>query len=144
MACHVHNLELPGSSGTDIHDVTPQVLAAVGQSGVRAGLVTVHAPGSTAAVTTIEHEPGVLADLRAALERLAPQDAHYAHNARWGDGNGYAHVRAALLGPSLSLPIEDGRPLLGQWQQVVVLDLDNRPRRRRVVIQVLGEQGRGA
>ncbi|MBI5522610.1 MAG: YjbQ family protein [Desulfarculus sp.] len=143
MACHVHNLELPGSSGTDIHDVTSQVLAAVGQSGVRAGLVTVHTPGSTAAVTTIEHEPGVLEDLRAALERLAPQGAHYAHNARWGDGNGYAHVRAALLGPSLSLPIENGRPLLGQWQQVVVLDLDNRPRRRRVVIQVLGEQCRG-
>lgn len=139
MACHFAHLELPGGSGTDIHDVTSQALAAVSQSGVRQGLLTVHAPGSTAAVTTIEHESGVLEDLRQALERLAPREGTYAHNARWGDGNGYAHVRAALLGPSLSVPIEDGRPLLGQWQQIVVLDLDNRPRRRRVVIQVLGE-----
>lgn len=140
LACHVQHLELESSSGTDIHDVTSQALAAVSQSGVGSGLLTVHTPGSTAAVTTIEYEPGVLEDLRAALERLALREAHYAHNACWGDGNGYAHVRAALLGPSLTVPIAGGKPLLGQWQQIVVLDLDNRPRKRRVVIQVMGEK----
>ena len=139
MVCHVEQLELAGSSGTDIHDVTPQVAQALASSGVRSGLATVHVPGSTAAVTTIEHESGVLEDLRAALERLAPREGHYAHNARWGDGNGYSHLRAALLGPSLSLPVLEGRLALGTWQQIVVLDLDNRPRKRRVVIQVLGQ-----
>ncbi len=142
MMIHLEQLELDGGSGTDIHDVTGRVAAAVEASGVREGLVTVHAPGSTAGVTTIEYEPGVLADLRAALERLAPEGIAYAHDARWGDGNGYAHVRAALLGPSLSLPVVEGRPLLGAWQQVVVVDFDNRPRRRRVLIQVLGDQAR--
>jgi secondary thiamine-phosphate synthase enzyme len=139
MICHTTELELPGSPGTDLHDVTTQVRAAVSACSLRQGLVTVHAPGSTAAVTTIEYEPGVLQDLAQALERLAPRDAAYAHDAAWGDGNGYAHVRAALLGPSLSIPVREGRPELGTWQQVVVVDLDNRPRRRRVLIQVLGE-----
>ena len=139
LACHFLHLELAGSSGTDVHDVTDQVARAVRESGVRDGLVTVHVPGSTAAVTTIEHEAGVLDDLRRALERLAPAGEPYAHDARWGDGNGYSHVRAALLGPSLGLPVREGRPLLGTWQQVVVLDFDNRPRQRRVVIQVMGE-----
>lgn len=138
MVCHFSHLELMGSAGTDIHDVTPQVRAALAQSHVGEGLVTVFVPGSTAAVTTIEHEPGALADLRAALERIAPAGADYAHNAAWGDGNGYSHLRAALLGPSLAVPVQGGRLSLGDWQQIVVLDLDNRPRRRRVVVQVLG------
>jgi secondary thiamine-phosphate synthase enzyme len=99
----------------------------------------VFVPGSTAAVTTIEYEDGVLEDLRNAIERLAPRSLPYRHDARWGDGNGYAHVRAALLGPSLAVPIADGRPLLGTWQQVVLVDCDNRPRRRKVVMQVMGE-----
>ena len=138
MVCHFSHLELMGSAGTDIHDVTPQVRAALARSPVRQGLVTVFVPGSTAAVTTIEHEPGALADLRAALERLAPAGAEYAHNAAWGDGNGYSHLRAALLGPSLAVPVHEGQLTLGDWQQIVVLDLDNRPRQRRVVVQVLG------
>jgi secondary thiamine-phosphate synthase enzyme len=139
MRCHLVNLELAGSAGTDIHDVTGAVNQAVAASGVTQGLVTVHVPGSTGAVTTIEYESGALADLRDCLERLAPADGQYAHNLRWHDGNGYSHLRAALLGPSLSIPVVEGRPVLGTWQQVVVLDFDNKPRRRRVVIQVLGD-----
>lgn len=139
--CHLKNLELSGSSKTDIFDVTQMVRSAVAQSGVSRGLATVHVPGSTAAVTTIEYESGALSDLKQALEKLAPTDGHYAHNERWHDGNGYSHLRAALLGPSLSVPVEDGELLLGVWQQIVVLDFDNRARRRKVVIQVLGERG---
>ena len=138
MACHLHQLELQGTAGTDIHEVTGQVRAAVAQSGLDQGLVTVHTPGSTAAVTTIEYESGCLSDLIRLLEELAPRDGEYAHNARWGDGNGYSHLRAALLGPSLCVPVVDGAPALGTWQQIVVLDFDNRARRRRVLIQVLG------
>lgn len=138
MVCHFSHLELMGSAGTDIHDVTSQVRNALAQSPVREGLVTVFAPGSTAAVTTIEHEPGALADLKACLERIAPAGGEYAHNAAWGDGNGYSHLRAALLGPSLCVPVQEGQMTLGTWQQIVVLDLDNRPRKRKVVVQVLG------
>jgi secondary thiamine-phosphate synthase enzyme len=138
MICHIQDLELQGSAGTDVFEVSAQVCQAVSDSGVQEGLVCVHTPGSTAAVTTIEYESGCLADLKQALERLAPSEAHYAHNARWGDGNGYSHLRAALLGPSLTVPVQGGTPVLGTWQQIVVCDFDNRPRRRRVVIQVQG------
>ena len=124
---------------TDIVDVTDRVQSAVHKAGVANGQVLVFVPGSTAAVTTIEDEPGLRADLRAAMERLAPEGAAYQHDQRWGDGNGYAHVRAALLGPSLIVPGADGRLLLGTWQQIVFVDFDNRPRSRRLVIQVMGE-----
>lgn len=139
MIIHQHEIELTGSAGSDIHDVTPAAREAVSQSGVQRGLLTVHTPGSTAAVTTIEYESGALSDLLDLLERLAPADGTYAHNLRWHDGNGYSHLRAALLGPSLTVPVTDGVPVLGTWQQIVVLDFDNRPRRRRVVLQVMGE-----
>ena len=98
-------------------------------------------PGSTAGVTTIEYEPGALEDLRSAIERLAPRGPVYAHDRRWGDGNGFSHVRAALLGPSVSIPVEGGRPGLGTWQQVVLCDFDNRPRRRSVLLQFTGSAG---
>jgi len=124
---------------TDILDVTDRAQAAVGKAGIANGQVLVFVPGSTAAVTTIEDEPGLRADLKAAVERLAPEGAEYQHDQRWGDGNGYAHVRAALLGPSLVIPVADGRLLLGTWQQIVFVDFDNRPRSRRLVIQVMGE-----
>ena len=127
------------SADTDIHDITDEVVRIVGASGVSAGIVCVSVPGSTASITTIEHEGGVLADLTAAIERIASKDLHYDHDARWGDGNGYSHVRAALLGPSLALPVQGGRPLLGTWQQIVLCDFDNRPRDRKIVIQVVGE-----
>jgi secondary thiamine-phosphate synthase enzyme len=140
MSCHSVTLELPGSVETDIHDVTRQVSHAVESSGVVSGLVTVHVAGSTGAVTTIEYESGCLADLKTLLDRLAPQGAEYQHELRWHDGNGHSHLRAALMGPSLTVPILEGRPVLGTWQQIIVLDFDNKPRQRRVVVQVLGEE----
>ena len=132
-----HTYETTGR--TDILDLTEDAAACVAGSGVRRGLLTVSVPGSTAAVTTIEYEDGALADLREAVERLAPAGAPYHHDRRWGDGNGYAHVRAARLGPALTLPVADARPVLGTWQQVILLDFDNRPRRRSVVFHVMGE-----
>jgi len=119
-------------------DVTREVEELVSRSGVREGVVVVALTGSTGAVTTIEYEDGALADLRRALDRLAPAGADYAHNARWGDGNGFSHVRSALLKTSLAIPVIDGRPVLGTWQQIVVLNLDNRAREREVVAVVTG------
>jgi secondary thiamine-phosphate synthase enzyme len=118
----------------DIIDISSQLEPLAAQ--VSSGVLLLFIPGSTAALTTIEYESGAVADLCAALERLAPRDIDYAHDSRWGDGNGYAHVRAALLGPSLTIPIEDGRLLLGMWQQVVVCDFDNRARTREIVVQL--------
>lgn len=124
---------------TDILDITARVQSAVSQAGIMDGVAVVFVPGSTASITTIEDEPGLHADLRAALERIAPEGAVYQHDRRWGDGNGYAHVRAALLGPSVAVPVQGGRLMLGTWQQIVLVDFDNRPRSRRLIIQVLGE-----
>ncbi|MBI2908626.1 MAG: YjbQ family protein [Chloroflexi bacterium] len=123
----------------DISEVTHLVSQAVGDSGVANGTVTIFIPGSTAGVTTVEYEPGLVADLEAAFERLAPRGIGYRHDARWGDGNGHAHVRASLLGPSLVIPFASGKLILGAWQQIVVIDFDNRPRRRQVVLQIMGE-----
>ncbi|MBW1721354.1 MAG: YjbQ family protein [Deltaproteobacteria bacterium] len=128
------------SSGTDIIDLTPQVMDRLRRSGIQMGAVTLFIPGSTAALTTIEYESGVINDLKKAIERMAPKDLHYEHNERWGDGNGYAHVRAALLGPSLHIPVVEGRLTLGTWQQIVLLDFDNRPRERHIIMQVSGEK----
>ena len=123
----------------DLQDLTEVVAAAVSGSGLSAGIVTVAVVGSTAGITTIEFEPGAVADFGAALERLAPRSGPYRHHERWGDDNGSSHVRAALLGPSLTLPFTDGRVQLGTWQQIVLAELDTRPRDRRVVVQILGE-----
>ncbi|MBN2055473.1 YjbQ family protein [bacterium] len=123
----------------DMKDLTGTVVAAMGNSGFRTGSVTVFVPGSTAAVTTIEYEAGALEDLAAAIERLVPQDHAYSHDRKWMDGNGFSHVRAALLGPSLTVPFTAGRLALGTWQQIILIDFDNRPRERRVMIQVHGE-----
>jgi len=132
-------LERKTTAGTDIVDITDEVAQAVHRSSVTQGRVLVFVPGSTASVTTIEFESGVVDDLRSAIERMAPSDMEYEHNARWGDGNGYAHVRAALMGPGLDVPVQEGRLVLGTWQQVVLCDFDNRPRRRRILVQVMGE-----
>jgi len=127
------------TSETDVLDVTDEVADRVATSGVRQGQVLVFTPGSTAALTTIEYEPGVVRDLKEAIERLAPRDIHYHHDARWGDGNGYSHVRSALVGGSFTVPVVDGRLVLGTWQQIVLLDFDNHGRQRRIVVQVSGE-----
>ena len=121
-------------------DVTDDVAELVSESGVKEGIVVVSLTGSTGAITTIEFEPGALKDLRDALERIAPLGAHYDHNARWGDGNGFSHVRSALLKTSISVPIMDGELTLGTWQQIVVLNLDNREREREVVAVVCAAQ----
>jgi len=125
---------------TDVVDVTEDVVREVRASLVRERAVTLFVPGSTAALTTIEFE-SVINDLKRAIEKMAPETDRYDHDKRWGDGNGYSHVRAALLGPSLHTPIIDGRITLGAWQQIVLLDFDNRPRQRRIVVQVWGDAG---
>jgi secondary thiamine-phosphate synthase enzyme len=119
-------------------DITPELEKMVSESRVQTGLLTVQLVGSTGAITTIEYESGALSDLRRALEALAPADADYAHNARWGDGNGFSHVRSALLKTSLSFPIVDGELALGTWQQVVAINLDNRARERELVAVLVG------
>ncbi|HNR66759.1 MAG TPA: secondary thiamine-phosphate synthase enzyme YjbQ [bacterium] len=123
----------------DSVDITPQVADEMEKSGMKNGIAVLFVPGSTAGLTTIEYEPGLLADLPEAFERVAPTDKSYHHDQRWGDGNGHAHIRAALIGPSLTVPFSDGRLLLGTWQQIVLLDFDNRPRQRKIAMQLLGE-----
>lgn len=122
----------------DILDLTGEVTAWLRDLGAEDGTATVFVPGSTAAVTTIEFEPGAVRDLEEALERLAPSDREYHHDRRWGDGNGFSHLRAALLGPSLAVPVAAGRCTLGTWQQIVLVECDNRPRRRHLVMTFVG------
>jgi len=133
---HGH-LELQTTADTDVVDLTPDVSDFVAGTGVADGILVIFVPGSTAGVTTIELESGAVADLKRAVERLAPRDEHYEHNLRWGDGNGYSHIRAALLGPSLAVPVHEGQLELGTWQQIVLCDFDNRPRRRRLLLKLL-------
>jgi secondary thiamine-phosphate synthase enzyme len=124
---------------SDIIDITDRVDTVIGRSKIENGLVTVFCPGSTGAVTTIEYESGVLRDLQRAIEKIVPSDIPYEHDRRWGDGNGFSHVRAALMKPSLSIPIVKGRLALGTWQQIVFIDFDNRKRERNILVQVMGE-----
>jgi secondary thiamine-phosphate synthase enzyme len=123
----------------DIQDITERVEGVISTSKLLNGIALVFVSGSTAGVTTIEYESGVIEDLKRAIERIAPQNIHYDHDARWGDGNGFAHVRASLIGPSLAVPFNDGKLNLGTWQQVILIDFDNRPRSREVNVQVVGE-----
>jgi len=131
--------EIQTSGQGDVHDVTPLVARTIVDSELVSGLATVSVVGSTAAVTTIEYEPGAVADLNRLLDRLAPPDGHYAHHEQWGDDNGSSHVRAALLGPSLTLPFAQRQLTLGTWQQIVLLECDTRPRNRSFVVQLMGE-----
>jgi secondary thiamine-phosphate synthase enzyme len=133
---HRWNLRLGAEFGHA--DITAELVKVVGNSGVRNGVLIVQLLGSTGAITTIEYESGALSDLRDALERLAPADGDYEHNARWGDGNGFSHVRSALLKTSLSIPVVDGELVLGTWQQVVAINLDNRERMRELVAVLVG------
>ena len=137
VATHTHEIDTTGQG--DAHDVTPAVARAITQSGLRRGVATVFVAGSTAGVTTLEFEPGVVEDLDAALETLAPRHAKYRHHLRWGDDNGSSHVRAGLVGPSLCVPFNGGKLVLGEWQQITVCEFDTRPRQREIVIQLIGE-----
>ncbi|MEA3339522.1 MAG: secondary thiamine-phosphate synthase enzyme YjbQ [Chloroflexota bacterium] len=132
-------LRLSTRGHCDIQDITPQVADAVRESGLKAGIVTIFCPGSTGGLTTIEYESGALADLQQVFDEIVPPDRDYRHHLRWGDDNGSSHVRAALIGPSLTVPFVDGQLTLGAWQQIVFLDFDTRARSRRLVVQVMGE-----
>ena len=123
----------------DIVDITPQVAEQLSQAGIDNGTVTIFVAGSTAGVTTIEFEPGLVSDLQELWQRIAPKGIPYNHDRRWGDGNGYAHVRASLLGASLVVPFSAKQLSLGTWQQIVLVDFDNRPRSREVVLQITGD-----
>jgi len=124
---------------SDIIDITSQVQQKISNSGLNNGSVLIFVPGATGALTTIEFEPGLVSDLQDALERIAPQGLEYAHNLKWGDGNGHSHVRASLMSPSLTVPFVDGKMTLGTWQQIIFIDLDNRSRSRKLVVQMTGE-----
>ncbi len=133
-------IEVSTQGHTHVIDIQPQVTEAVAESGVRDGIVCVFVVGSTAGITTTEAEPGLLNhDLRALFERIAPQDAVYRHEETWHDDNGHSHVRASLLGPSVAVPLVEGRLTLGTWQQIVLIDFDTRPRRRTVIVQIVGQ-----
>lgn len=123
----------------DIVDVTHDVAEVIEQSDIHDGIVTVFVPGSTGALTTLEYEPGLVQDMEDFFERCAPQDHYYQHEERWHDKNGHSHIRASLIGPSLTIPFRDNRLMLGTWQQVVFLDCDVRSREREVIVQIMGE-----
>ena len=134
---HRHEIATRGQG--EAHDITEIVAADLARSACAGGLATVFVVGSTAGVTTIEYEPGAIADLNRLFEEIAPRDADYRHHLRWGDDNGSSHVRAALLGPSLTVPFAGGALLLGTWQQIILIEFDTRPRKREIVIQIVGE-----
>ena len=136
---HTDTFSISTKGFCDIIDITGKVAEEAGRSGIRNGSVTVFCPGSTCSVTTIEYEPGVVRDLARAIEALVPSNVPYEHDRRWGDGNGFSHVRAALLKPSLTIPFLEKNLALGTWQQIVLVDFDNRRRRREIIVQVIGE-----
>lgn len=124
---------------SDVLNITGDVETFIEKCNVKNGIVTVFVPGSTGAVTTVEFEPGLKKDIPEFVEKILPENAYYHHNETWHDGNGFSHMRAALYGPSLTVPFENGRLTLGTWQQIALLDFDARPRKRSIVIQVMGE-----
>jgi secondary thiamine-phosphate synthase enzyme len=133
------NFQISTKGQGDVRDVTRQVADAVSRSGMRSGIVTVFVVGSTAGMTTIEFEAGAIDDLNAVFEQIAPREGEYRHHLRWGDDNGSSHVRAAIAGPSLTVPFVDGAMALGTWQQIVLLEFDTRARSREVVVQIIGQ-----
>lgn len=135
----IKRLQLDTSGGVQVIDVTNQVRQLLVESNLNDGLATVFVPGSTATVTTIEYEPGLIADITHALDRIAPREARYEHDKRWHDGNGHSHVRAAFLKPSVTIPFSNRALMLGTWQQLVFIELDVRPRNRTVIVQFIGE-----
>jgi len=132
------SIEFASRGDADMVKITEEVAEAVKQTGLMDGTVTVFVPGATGALTTLEYEPGVVEDMQKALDVVAPADRFYQHNVNLGDGNGHSHVRAGLVGPSLTIPFVDGRLTLGRYQNIVFCDFDTRPRERRLVVQVMG------
>jgi secondary thiamine-phosphate synthase enzyme len=139
MQVNLNHIFLTTSGDTDILDITQQVMECIRSSKLSNGLVTVFCPSSTSGVTTIEYEPGVLQDLKDIFDEIVPKDQTYQHDEAWHDGNGHSHIRAALIKSSLTIPVVNGRMTLGTWQQIVYIDFDNRPRKREIIVQFLGE-----
>lgn len=139
MQVKTRQLTLQTQGFNDTHDITDQVAEVVRESGLSDGVAVVFVPGSTAGLTSIEYEPGAVADLSEAVGRVAPEGMAYAHDAAWGDGNGFSHVRAAIMGASFTVPFAQKKLLLGTWQQIVFIDFDNRSRQRRVIVQLMGQ-----
>jgi secondary thiamine-phosphate synthase enzyme len=132
-------LEMDTNGNGDVLDITDRLAKKIAQTDILNGVVVVFCPSSTSALTTIEYESGCIDDLKNFFEKVTPSDGDYRHNLRWGDGNGFSHLRAALLGASLTIPLQNGGLTLGTWQQIILVDFDNRPRRRRLVAQIIGE-----
>jgi secondary thiamine-phosphate synthase enzyme len=139
MKTKIDRIQLDTLGGVQIIDITNHVQELLAKSNLNDGLATVFVPGSTASVTTIEYEPGLIADIKKALDRIAPRDGHYEHDQRWHDGNGHSHVRAAFLKPSVAIPFSNKTLMLGTWQQLVFIELDVRPRNRTIVVQLIGD-----
>ena len=139
MPVRTGNIAIKTRGNTDILDITRELEHLVAESGLRSGTLTVFCPSSTSGVTTVEYEPGAVSDLKGMFEELVPSNREYAHNAPWGDGNGHSHLRAALLGASLTIPFLERSLTLGTWQQVIYIDFDIRPRQRELVVQMIGE-----
>ena len=139
MIVETKTVQIKTKGENDIIDITPQAVAAIGEAKIQDGIITVFIPGSTAALTTIEYEPGLKYDFPAMLSRIVPKTIEYQHDNTWHDGNGHSHVRASLLGPSLTVPVRNSSLTLGTWQQIVLIEMDTRPRHRSIVIQIIGE-----
>jgi secondary thiamine-phosphate synthase enzyme len=139
MAIVTKNIQIKSRGEDDVIDITEPTLKAIKESNLKNGIVTVFVSGSTAAVTTIEYEPGLRNDFPKMLDRIIPRDIEYEHDKTWNDGNGHSHVRASLVGPSLTIPFKDETLLLGTWQKVVLLEMDTRQRERQVILQIIGE-----
>ncbi|MDH3442942.1 MAG: secondary thiamine-phosphate synthase enzyme YjbQ [Deltaproteobacteria bacterium] len=136
---HTKKLAEQTAGFCDIIDITAKVREEIAAEKIQRGLVTLFVAGSTAALTTMEYEPGLVRDLKELVEKLVPSDRRYHHDDRWGDDNGFSHLRASLFGPSLAIPIANGSAMLGTWQQIVLVDFDNRPRTREIIMQLIGE-----
>jgi len=133
------SISLSTKGDTDIIDITDKVSRLIEESEIKSGVVTIFVPGSTGGLTTVEYEPGLIKDLKEVFEELFPYKKNWAHNATWGDGNGASHIRASMLGPSLTVPFVDGEMTLGTWQQIIFIDFDVRSRTRKLIVQIMGE-----
>ncbi|MGA2883721.1 MAG: secondary thiamine-phosphate synthase enzyme YjbQ [Halobacteriota archaeon] len=139
MTTKTEHITIDTTAGVQIIDITSEINKLLAKSDLQEGLATVFVPGSTATVTTIEYEPGLVADMTKALDRIAPRNGHYEHDQRWHDGNGHSHIRAAFLKPSVTIPFSNNTLMLGTWQQLVFIELDVRPRNRTIIVQFIGD-----
>ena len=139
MAVFTGNIRFSTRGEIEVRDITQEISQNVKQSGLKDGIVCVFVPGATGAITTIEYEDGLVFDIKSAFKRLVPKDLEYRHELRWHDGNGHSHIRASILGPSISIPFKNGQMILGTWQQIIFLEFDNKPHDRNLVVQIVGE-----